>query len=184
MACVAEASSTVTSGRTGVGFSAAGADSVSVASSAGAGSAATSVSADATSAASTSAPRRPQTPRQPVPRQRRPLGPWPSSPRQIQQACHRTRARRQASARYPWRTLRTQSPRDARRLARASRLGLGLRLRFLLSTSAISGHLSRSLPLSAFPIHDTPPCTKKTAPKDRLSHRFTASDKKRCNAPR
>ena len=30
-----------------------------------------------------------------------------------------------------------------------------------------------SLPLSAFPIHDTPPRTKKTAPKDRLSHRFT-----------
>ena len=30
-----------------------------------------------------------------------------------------------------------------------------------------------SLPLSAFPIHDTPPSTKKTAPKDRLSHRFT-----------
>ena len=29
-----------------------------------------------------------------------------------------------------------------------------------------------SLPLSAFPIHDTPPRTKKTAPKDRLSHRF------------
>ena len=30
-----------------------------------------------------------------------------------------------------------------------------------------------SLPLSAFPIHDTPQRTKKTAPKDRLSHRFT-----------
>ena len=29
-----------------------------------------------------------------------------------------------------------------------------------------------SLPLSAFPIHDTPPRTKKTAPKDRLLHRF------------
>ena len=27
-----------------------------------------------------------------------------------------------------------------------------------------------SLPLSVFPIHDTPPHTKKTAPKDRLSH--------------
>ena len=34
-----------------------------------------------------------------------------------------------------------------------------------------------SLPLSAFPIHDTPPRIKKAAPKDRLSHRFTALDK-------
>ena len=34
-----------------------------------------------------------------------------------------------------------------------------------------------SLPLSAFPIHDTPPRIKKAAPKDRLSHRFTAPDK-------
>ena len=40
-----------------------------------------------------------------------------------------------------------------------------------------------SLPLSAFPIHDTPPRIKKAAPKDRLSHRFTVSDKKRRNAP-
>ena len=39
-----------------------------------------------------------------------------------------------------------------------------------------------SLPLSAFPIHDTPPRTKKTAPKDRLSHRFTVSGRKRRNA--
>ena len=41
-----------------------------------------------------------------------------------------------------------------------------------------------SLPLSAFSIHDTPPRTKKTAPQDRLSHRFTVSNKKRRNAPR
>ena len=39
-----------------------------------------------------------------------------------------------------------------------------------------------SLPLSAFPIHDTPPRTKKTAPKDRLSHRFTVSGRKHRNA--
>ena len=39
-----------------------------------------------------------------------------------------------------------------------------------------------SLPLSAFPIHDTPPRTKKTVPKDRLSHRFTVSGRKHRNA--
>ena len=38
-----------------------------------------------------------------------------------------------------------------------------------------------SLPLSAFPIHDTPPRTKKTVPKDRLSHRFTVSGRKHRN---
>lgn len=59
--------------------------------------------------------RRPPQPRQPAPRQPQPLGPWPSSPRQSRQAYHRTRTRRQANARCPWRRPRTQPPHGARR---------------------------------------------------------------------
>ena len=175
---MAEASSTVTSGRTGADSSA-GTGSASATSSAGSstdsgatsGSTAVSTSADSGSSATSSsattaawalafiAATKPAG----IPSNSR----TPASERSISLA--------QASdTAATWRSAA---------LARASRLGfgcparLGLRLRFLLSTSAISGHLSCRCRYRLFPIHDTPPRIKKAAPKDRLSHRFTAPDK-------
>ena len=86
---------------------------------------------DGSGAASVSAPPRPRQsprsrrPRRPALRGPQQSEPWPSSPRQSRRACRQTREHQQANARYPWRRPRTQSSHGARRLARASRLGLG-----------------------------------------------------------
>lgn len=172
MACVAEASSTVTSGRVGAGSSA-GADSVSAGSSAGADSSVTSVSTDATSAASTSADSDSSATGSSATAAAWALA---SSPRQSRQAYRRIRERRQASARYPWHTPRTQPPRGARRPLREPHAwGWAVPRGWACGYGSCCRHLHEwspflSLPLSVFPIHDTPPRTKKTAPKDRLSH--------------
>ena len=185
---MAEASSTVTSGRTGAASSA-GADSASSAdsvdSSATSGSTAVSTSAASTSAASASTTSATDSSAAAAAwalafiAATKPAG-IPSNSRTP--ASERSMSLAQASdTAATWRSAA---------LARASRLGLDcparldLRLRFLLSTSAIRGHLSCRCRYRLFPIHDTPPRTKKTAPKDRLSYRFTVSDKKRRNAPR
>ena len=185
MACVAEASSTVTSGRTGAGSSAAGADSASAAYSAGVrlgrslnlgGRNLSGLDLGNLLLGSS-----------------QPLGPWPSSPRQIRQAYHRTRTRRQANARCPWRRPRTQPPHGARRPWHAPRAwdwadpfgwtcGYGSCCRRLPYVATFLCRCRYRL----FPIHDTPPRTKKTAPKDRLSHRFTVSrqEASQCRASR
>ena len=148
------------------GLSAAGADSTSSVSSAGAGSAATSASADATSASAdaTSADSDSSATGSSAAAA---SGPW---------LHRRDKAGRHTVefANAGKRALDILGTRLGHSchvtlggLARASRLGLGcparlgLRLRFLLSTSAISGHLSCRCRYRLFPIHDTPPRTKR-----------------------
>ena len=186
MACTAEASSTVTSGRAGAASSA-GADSGVETSSAGSStdsgvtSASVAASTSAVSAPSTSSATGSATAATSWAlafiAATKPAG-IPSNSRTP--ASERSISLAQASdTAATWRSAA---------LARASRLGFGcparldLRLRFLLSTSAISGHLSCRCRCRLFPIHDTPLRTKKTAPKDRLSHRFTVSGRKHRNA--